>query len=107
MGLYKKVVSRKDKNGKWECISCEIEKAPHDLGTWERNRELEKKSDIGEYSYYTIGTTRTGLNKKVDRISSYFNNGNEKVVRQLITTSNKLSQKDREFFKDYKNVNLY
>lgn len=88
MGLYKKEVFKKDNNGNWQKQSSTIEKAPHDIGRWQRSCELEKKSDLRERSYITHGTTRTGINKKVQQVRSYF--GNEKVVRTLITTANKL-----------------
>lgn len=89
MGLYKKEVFKKDNKGNWKKISSSVEKAPHDVGRWNRSVELEKRSNEGEKTYFNVGSTRGELNEKVVSARTYFGN-NEKVVRTLITTSNKL-----------------
>lgn len=89
MGLYQKDVFKRDKTGQWNLISSSIEKAPHDVGRWEQSHKLEKVSAMGERTYLDKSPTRTGLNQKVVRARTYFGT-NEKVVRTLITTANKL-----------------
>ena len=106
MGLYKKEIMKKDKNGQWKTIKSEVENVSHDVGFWMRNNELEKKDNYCK-SYLDIETTRTGMNKKVSQITTYFNNYSEKVVRTLITTSNTLSKKDSEKYKDIKNCKYF
>lgn len=107
MGLYKKETFKKDKNGKWKSINCEIENAPHDVGTWLVDKSYNKRSKDDGETYFKAQTTRTGMNKKVNYIASYFNNKTEKVVRTLITTSNTLSKKDSEKYKDIKNCKYF
>ncbi len=92
MGFFRKCVYKKDKNNKWFCVNCSIEKAPHDVGRWEQSNRLEKKSKLGERSFYTKEPTKSGVNQKVTQIRTYFGK-DEKVVRTLITTSNKLPQR--------------
>lgn len=106
MGLYKREIKRKDRHGHWKTIKCEIENIPHDLGFWMRNNELEKKDNTCK-SYIDIDTTRTGMNKKVSRISTYFFDSPEKDVRTLITTSNKLSKRDSEKYKNISNCKYF
>ena len=89
MGLYQKEVFIRDKTGQWNLKSSTIEKAPHDLGRWEQTRQLENNSNLGEKTYFDFAPTKTGLNQKVTRARTYFGK-NEKVVRTLITTANKL-----------------
>lgn len=94
MGLFKKEVFIKDKNGNWNKVKSQIEKAPHEVGRWNRSRELEKNSDLKERTYLKIIPTRTGINSKVTKATTYFGD-NEKVVRSLITTSNRLPENYR------------
>lgn len=89
MGWYKKEVFKRDNKGKWKKQSSEFEKAPTDIGRWKRSSELEKKSSLKEMTYFSTKPTKTGVNEKVTRVRTYFGK-NEKVVRTLITTSNKL-----------------
>lgn len=94
MGLYQKDVFKKDKNGKWKKVKSTIEKSPHDVGRWSRSNEFEKRSSLGEKTFLNIAPTRGGLNEKVVQARTYF--GDEKVVRTLITTSNKLPKTKRK-----------
>lgn len=89
MSLYNKCVYKKDKKGKWVCVKSEIEKCSSDVGCWERSNELESKLKLGERTFYTKQPTRSCVNHKVVQVRSYFGK-DEKVIRNLITTSNKL-----------------
>lgn len=89
MGLFEKKVYKKDNKGNWKLVSSKVEKAPHDVGRWEQSRNLEKKSSLGEKSFIDKKPTFGGLSQKVTEIRTYFGN-DEKVVRTLITTSNRL-----------------
>lgn len=89
MGLFEKNVYKKDRNGNWRLISSKVEKAPHDVGRWEQSKKMEKNSSLGEVSYIDKKPTFGGLSQKVTRIRTYFGK-DEKVVRTLITTSNRL-----------------
>lgn len=91
MGWYEKKEFIKTRNGKWQCVKCGLEKAPHDVGRWEQSNKLEKNSSLGEKTYIDRLPTKSGINQKVAQTRTYFGN-NEKVVRTLITTSNKLPQ---------------
>lgn len=89
MGWYKKEVFRKDNKGNWKLITSNSEKAPHEFGRWQQSNKLEQKSNLKEKTYLTSEPTKTNLNIKVVQARTYFGK-NEKVVRTLITTSNKL-----------------
>ena len=89
MGLYQKDVYKKNSKGNWVKTKTTIEKAPHDVGRWEQTQRLEKHSNLGEKTFFDSVSTKTGINQKVTQARTYFGN-NEKVVRTLITTSNKL-----------------
>jgi len=89
MGIYKKETKVLNNNGKWVTVSTKLEKAPHDVGRWKRSCELERRYPNGERSFYDFKPTKSGINSKVTQVRTYFGN-NEKVVRTLITTSNKL-----------------
>ncbi len=91
MGWYEKKEYIKTRNGKWQCVRCGLEKAPHDVGRWEQSNKLEKNSSLGEKTYIDRLPTKSGINQKVAQTRTYFGN-NEKAVRTLITTSNKLPQ---------------
>lgn len=92
MGWYEKKVYKKQKNGAWKCVKCELERAPHDVGRWTQSGELEKKSSIGETTYFTRAKTMSGINQKVIQARTYFG-ADEKVVRNLITTSSRLPKR--------------
>lgn len=92
MGLFRKQNFVRNKSGNLVLVKDEIENAPHDIGRWMQSKELEKKSDLHERVYMNFQSTKGGLNKKVTKVSSYFGK-NEKTVRTLITTSNKLPKK--------------
>ena len=94
MGLFKKEVFKKDKKGNWKKVKSTIENAPHDYGRWAKSNELEKNSGLKERTYIKFSSTRTGMNYKVTKASTYFGE-DEKVVRTLITTSNKLPKNYR------------
>ena len=89
MGIYKKETKVLNNNGKWVTVSTKLEKAPHDVGRWKRSCQLEKYNNGGEITYLTTVNTKSGLNQKVTQARTYFGK-NERVVRDLITTSNKL-----------------
>jgi len=89
MGIYKKTVYKRDRKGAWVKTDCRLEKAPHDVGRWKRSCQLEKYNNGGEITYLTTVNTKSGLNQKVTQARTYFGK-NERVVRDLITTSNKL-----------------
>ncbi len=101
MGIFKEDSYKKDKNGKWKLVKTQIVKAPHDLGRWERSAEMDLKNGKGCYTNFQAEVTKSGLNKKVTSIVSIFGK-NEKVERKLITTSNKLSIKDKKTYKGIK-----
>lgn len=88
-GLFQKETFNKNANGKWVKTSSSIERAPTDVGRWAQSKVLEKNSTLGEKTYFKIGTTRSGINQKIVKASTYFG-PEKKVVRTLITTSNNL-----------------
>lgn len=92
MGLYQKDIYKKNSKGDWKKVKSTIEKAPHDYGRWVQSGELERRSGTYDRTYVKSSPTRTGMNLKVDKATTYFG-PNEKVVRTLITTSNKLPKK--------------
>ncbi len=92
MGWYEKKDYIKTRDGKWKCVKCGIEKAPHEVGRWNQSCALEKKSSLGEKTYVDKVSTKSGINQKVAQTRTYFGD-KEKVVRTLITTSNKLPQR--------------
>nr|DAH47051.1 MAG TPA: hypothetical protein [Inoviridae sp.] len=92
MGLYEKRHYIKTRDGKWKCTECSIEKAPHDVGRWNQSCKLEEKSLLGEKTYLKKQKTKSGISQKIAKASTYFPD-NTKVVRTLITTSNKLPQR--------------
>ena len=89
MGLFEKNTYKKDKYGRWKLVDSKVEKAPHDMGRWKRSLQMEENSSLGEKTYITPEITKGGLNIKVKQARTYFG-PNDKVVRTLITTSNKL-----------------
>ncbi len=95
MGWFEKKVYKKQKNGSWKCVKCELEKAPHEVGRWNQSGVLEKKSSAGERTRFFREKTRSGINQKVTKIRTYFGR-NERVDRNLITTSNRLPKKWRD-----------
>lgn len=95
MGLYKTKYYEKDRKGKWILTKEKIEKAPHDIGRWKQNNVIEKKSSFEDETYLIIKPTKGGLNQKVVRITTYLDNKESKVVRDLITTSNKIPKSKR------------
>ena len=95
MGWFEKKVYKKQKNGSWKCVKCELEKAPHEVGRWNQSGVLEKKSSAGERTSFFREKTRSGINQKVTKIRTYFGR-NERVDRNLITTSNRLPKKWRD-----------
>ena len=99
MGIYKEQHFIKDKNGKWKKTKTQIVKVPHDLGRWQRNMELDKKSVFDDETLIQVDVTKGGLNKKVTRIVSKLGK-NERVVRDLITTSSRMPRKAKEKYKN-------
>lgn len=97
MGWFEKKEYVKTSNGKWLCVKCGLEKAPHEVGRWEQSNKLERNSSLGERTYIDSASTKSGINQKVVKASTYFPD-NTKTVRTLITTSNKLPQKYAEIY---------
>ena len=95
MGWFKKDVYVKTASGRWKLERSSVENAPTDYGRWKRSCELEKNSSLGEKTYFTTDVTRTGINRKVTEVRTYFGK-NKKVVRKLITTSSKLPKNIRK-----------
>lgn len=95
MGLYRREVYKKNRKGDWVLKSSKIENAPHEYGRWKRSNELEKRAGGNDKTYLKTSLTRTGLNYKVDKATTYFGE-NEKVVRSLITTSNRLPKNKKK-----------
>lgn len=92
MGLYQVKRYTKDKKGNWNCCSCKIENAPHDVKFWGNSKKVESKSNLGEHTFLTVKQSRTGKTKQVANAVTYFGKS-EKVSRTLITTSSKLPKK--------------
>lgn len=90
MGLFNTKYYRKNNEGKWVLVKSKIEKAPHDIGRWNQNNHIERNSKYKDKTYFTTKPTKSGLNQKVVKATTYFAEGDVKVVRDLITTSNKL-----------------
>ena len=90
MGIYREESFKRNSKGNWVKTNSKIKyNVPHDYGRWVRSCEIEKKSSAKEKTFLSYENTRGGLNKKVTEARTYFG-PNEKVVRTLITTSNKL-----------------
>lgn len=100
MGIYKEEYFFKNQKGEWVKSKNQIVRAPHDVGRWQRSVELEKKNG-GYYSLVQAEVTKSGFNKKVSFVSTMIGK-DERVDRTLITTSNKLSKRDREKYKGIK-----
>lgn len=101
MGIYDEKIFKKDNKGNLKLIDRKIVKVPHDVGRWQRSAEIEAKSECRDFTTLQIDVTKSGLNKKVSSITTKLQGG-ELVVRDLITTSNKLSKKDKEKYKNIK-----
>lgn len=101
MGIYEEKTFVKDKKGNLKLIDRKIVKAPHEVGRWERSAELEAKSGLSDATTLQVDVTKSGLNKKVTSIMSKLEGG-EIIVRNLITTSNKLSNKAKLKYKGVK-----
>lgn len=80
MAVYEKKVYVK-KNGKWQCVKCSFETAPHSKAFWEKQVGIEKKSNMGEKTYLVSRD-----NKVVSVATTYFGD-REKVVRSLVNSS--------------------
>lgn len=103
MGIYLEEHYVKDKYGKWKPTKTQIVKAPHGVSQWERSVEMDKAKDKKYNTYFMPVITKGGLNKKVAFVSSLVGDGlNEKVDRTLLTTSSKLSKKDKQKYKGIK-----
>lgn len=85
MAFYEKQIYRKAKDGSWKCVKCDVEKLPCSEKFWRKSNSFEINSRVGEHTYLTFA----GVNKNVSKAVTYFGN-KEKVVRELITTSNVL-----------------
>lgn len=87
---YKQTYYEK-KNGKWKEQPSKDMKINMPYGRWVRSCELDKKTN--DKTYLVVDNTKGGLNKKVVKATTYFGEGNKKVVYDLITTSNKKPNK--------------
>ena len=97
MGVYLEEHFIRDKNGKWKLTKTQIVKAPHSVSQWERSIELDSANGQGYNTFIKPVITKGGLNKKVAFVSSLVGDGfNEKVDRTLLTTSSKLSKRDKQ-----------
>ena len=103
MGIYDEKLYVKNKKGKFELVERKIVRAPHDIGRWKRNTEIEARNGL-DHTVLQVENARGGLNKKVVKMSTSLGK-NEKVVRSLITTSNKLSKRDLAVYKGVKGYN--
>lgn len=100
MGIYLIQDYKKDKNGRWQLKSEKLDKAPHDVGRW-------KVSSRADGTYVSIKPTKGGLNEKVVVTTTYFDNCQTKVRYNLLTTSSKLSKKDKEKYSKVKNAKYF
>lgn len=89
--LYEKTNYIKNNRGKWVKVQSEIIKNSMDYGRWLRAKEYDKQDNCS--TYLVTVPTNSGMNRKVTRATSYFDNHNEKIVFDLITTSNRLPKK--------------
>lgn len=95
MGWFSKETYKRKPNGKWKLVKSEVEHAPTDYGRWKQSGVLEKKKSNGERTYVDFAPTKSGVNVKATQIRTYFSD-DEKVVRNLITTSDRLPKKWRD-----------
>lgn len=100
MGIYLLEKCVKDKNGRWHSDPKELVYAPHDMGRWHNTTGCNK-------SFVQTAPTRSGLNRKVVKTTNYFDNCNCKYIYDLITTSSKLSKKDKEKYSKVKNAKYF
>lgn len=100
MGIYLVKNYEKNKNGKFDLKSQKIDKAPHDVGRWQNKNGVD-------LSLVEIKPTKSGLNQKVVKSVNYFDNKQSKTVYSLLTTSSKLSKKDKEKYSKVKNVKYF
>lgn len=84
---YKQTYYKKE-NGKWKKESEKNIEANMTYGHWVQSSDLDKKA--GYKTYLVVEPTRTGLNKKVVKATTYFPKGRRKVKYDLITTSKRL-----------------
>lgn len=101
MGIYEEKTFIKDKKGNLKLIDRRIVIAPHDVGRWQTSAEIEAKSGLKDSTTLQVDMTKSGVNKKVTSIVSKLEGG-EIVVRNLITTSNKMPIKAKEKYKGVK-----
>lgn len=100
MGIYLVQNYKKDKNGCWQLSSEKLDRAPHDVGRW-------KVSSKADGTYVSTKLTKGGLNEKVVATTTYFDNMQSKVRYDLLTTSSKLSKKDKEKYSKVKNAKYF
>lgn len=100
MGIYLVQNYKKDKNGRWQLKSEKLDQAPHDVGRW-------KVSSKRDGSFLNVKPTKGGLNMKVVISTTYFDNCQTKVRYDLLTTSGKLSKKDKEKYSKVKNAKYF
>ena len=85
---YEQTYFKRNLNGKWIKKSSKPYYCNMPYGKWLMSVQHDKKDGIR--TYISSSPTKTGLNMKVDKATTYFKGNKEKVVYRLITTSNKL-----------------
>lgn len=96
MGIYLRQDYVKN-NGKWVLFNKHLTKTSSELGRWQRDIEVCQNS-LNEKTKISSSNTRSGLNKKVDKITSYYGQ-DIKSEMHLITTANKLGKSDKAKYK--------
>lgn len=106
MGIFLQSIYDRDRNGRFYLKEKKIVEAPHDTGRWDRSIELDKQHKGKFSTSYQASLTKSNLNKKVTHVVSDLDNG-ERVVYDLISTSNKLSKANKEKYKNIKGCKFY
>lgn len=88
---YQQTYYKKNKNGNWVVKSSKPYYCNMSYGKWVQSANIDK--DNGDKTYLISTPTKSGLNMKVVKATTYFAGGKEKVKYDLITTSNKLPKK--------------
>lgn len=82
MGIFLVENFKKNSKGNWVEISSKLDKAPHDVGRWNRSHELDK-------TFVQTATTRGGLSKKVVKTTTHFDKSRKKANYEPTKTPNK------------------
>ncbi len=73
MGIYNEKIYIKDNKGNWKLCNEQIIKRYHDIGRHLQNQSIEKKSRFNDKTIFVSKPTKTGLNQKVTKVTSYKN----------------------------------